>query len=766
MSSSDGRVDMSEFLKDATNSNMYMVDHNDTSQLVNDFKLAIETANKLCENVDPETTPYKSKYEAREILDKISQKLEATKTIASLEKKKELVFELNCRLASVHIQLGIIAWECDEPHNAQNDLEEASHILIPGYVQAIHVMTKDNVDQVDIGNSPYTQNPKGISDDELEPPILTSDVRMLVETMKLLNMLGILWAGRGQVKRSFLFLLAAKKVYDEHKLDNFAVVKMNSICLTKKLSNVITDFESHYTHNLFYLAQAYGNIGNSTMSSKYCKETLQRQLNAGLVGIKAALDWVRNSASIADYYMAIGDYVSCSLILSSTEKVLTEKVINVMREEQSLSNSESKGEKKMNRKDGDIDGHDIDEVRGDLNRRFARMDLNLLKRAVEDELMRVNDYMAGISKVKESVIEELDENEELYGKLKLEKVDSKLITTLDELRCSIFKVDSSNRLDQLDGITITTKGGESNHEIISIMRKREFFVGLPVPEMPLTKEGSIDCFEKARLIFLRASGRIEEAKKIFPMDGCVSDHTSLLQDQAKFYHYLSIFETDLKRKTAMETRRIEILQPLIFSLSRSAFEVLHKQLSFELGEGYLALMDIKLEKYTNPESRDVNTRHLKFADLVKCNNFCKNSLAMFFHFASFYKGDKGGDVVDYSKFQLEDFVEAPFTQIDISLITIEEIRPFLNSHFLCARVFSKILSPPIIDVSRKTDNVSDKLLVPYFIAALRRYEWLSKFAVELCNRKEVEISAVFKEEHEICVEMVKYLPNKIDKMMY
>ena len=735
---------------------MYLVDHEDTSQLVNDFKLALEAAGKLCEVVDPEATPYKSKYEAREILDKISQKLEATKTIASLEKKKDLVFEMNWRLASTHIRLGIIAWECDEPHNAQTDLEEASQILIPGYVLIIHEMTDDN--------SSNTEKAEDIGDD-VEPPSLTYDIRMAVETMKLLNMLGILWAGRGQVKRSFLFLLAAKRIYDENKLDNFTAVRMNFISITKNQSAVISDLESHYTHNLFYLAQAYGNIGNSIKSSKYCKETLQRQLNVGLAGIKTALDWVKNSASIADYYLAIGDYISCSLTLSSAEKLLTEKVINVIKEELSLSSSENiKGDKKKGR---DVDGQDIDEIRGDLNRRFARMDVNLLKRAVEDEISRINSYIGDVMKNVESDIEkECGEDEELYGKLKLEKIDSKLITTTDELRCSIFKFDPNNPQDQSDGIKIMKEEEEDSKDgIISIIRKRDFFVGLPVPEMPLTRKGSIDSFEKARIIFLRAAGRIEEAKKIFPMDGCVSDHTSLLQDQAKLYHYLSIFEPDLKRKLAMETRRIEILQPLIYSLSRSSYEVLHKQLSYELGEGYLALIDIKLEKYTNPESRDVNTRQVKMTDLVKCNSYCKNSLAMFFHFASFYRGGDGKDITDYSKFHLEDFVEAPFAHIDLSLITIEEVRPFLNSHFLCARVFSKILSPPVCNVSKAYDHVSDKLLAPYFITSLRRYEWLAKFAIELCSRKEVNINDYFKEEHEICVEMVKYLPNKIDKMM-
>ena len=78
--------------------------------------------------------------------------------------------------------------------------------------------------------------------------------------------------------------------------------------------SVIEDVENIYTHNCFYLAQAYGNIGDSKLSSKFCHRTLQRQFTynlkpyfKGVLGgansneststivskLKVALDWVR-----------------------------------------------------------------------------------------------------------------------------------------------------------------------------------------------------------------------------------------------------------------------------------------------------------------------------------------------------------------------------------------------------------------------------------------------------------------------------------------
>jgi hypothetical protein len=56
-------------------------------------------------------------------------------------------------------------------------------------------------------------------------------------------------------------------------------------------------------------------------------------------------------------------------------------------------------------------------------------------------------------------------------------------------------------------------------------------------------------------------------------EGFVSDHISILQDQSRLYHYLSSFETDMKRRLAMDARRVDMLQPLLSSLSKVAYDV-------------------------------------------------------------------------------------------------------------------------------------------------------------------------------------------------
>ncbi len=67
---------------------------------------------------------------------------------------------------------------------------------------------------------------------------------------------------------------------------------------------------------------------------------------------------------------------------------------------------------------------------------------------------------------------------------------------------------------------------------------------------------------------------------LWTMIGFVTDHYNLLEDQSRLYHYLALFEPDTKRKLAMESKRIELLQPLLSQLSLTAFEVIHKQVTY------------------------------------------------------------------------------------------------------------------------------------------------------------------------------------------
>jgi hypothetical protein len=103
--------------------------------------------------------------------------------------------------------------------------------------------------------------------------------------------------------RSFLYLLASKKFYDNSK--------------DMKMSEGVRDeMEANLTNNLFYLAQAYGNIGNADLSSLYCHMTLQRQLNAGL-NVSSGLEWCKNCMGMGDFHIALLVSLNCPCIVQS-----------------------------------------------------------------------------------------------------------------------------------------------------------------------------------------------------------------------------------------------------------------------------------------------------------------------------------------------------------------------------------------------------------------------------------------------------------------
>ena len=286
----------------------------------------------------------------------------------------------------------------------------------------------------------------------------------------------------------------------------------------------------------------------------------------------------------------------------------------------------------------------------------------------------------------------------------------------------------------------------------------------------ISSEIEINSFDRARAVFLRAGARIEAAKRYFVLDGCVTDHVNLLQEHSKMYHYLALFETDHKRKLAMESRRVDMLSSLLKTLNKAAFEALHKQLAYELGEVYMTLLEFKLEKLRSTKvagavgglsySVPMDERSMNKADLAKCNSYIQQALAMFAHFTSFYaKSEERAAKASttYSDLTLVALCGAACSNPDESLLNDEEIRPFLNAHFLSARLLSKVLLPP---------QLSKQERAVFMVAALERYRWLCKATPTICTRLGVEVSNVFGEEIAICKEMVELLPSKVDRMIY
>jgi hypothetical protein len=105
---------------------MQVVNPEDAEGLLGEaFATAVAEAEALCKVQDPEDEPYRSKYAAREKLNALCNQMEAHRTVASLERKAETVMQLDWRIAALEVRLAGIAWDCEEPHNCQKELDLA-----------------------------------------------------------------------------------------------------------------------------------------------------------------------------------------------------------------------------------------------------------------------------------------------------------------------------------------------------------------------------------------------------------------------------------------------------------------------------------------------------------------------------------------------------------------------------------------------------------------------------------------------------------------
>lgn len=502
-----GSID--ELKEKATQSGMFMPDMESTDELIAEYEKSIKEADALLEIVDPESKPFDSKYAARKLLDAMVNKLDATRTIGMLEKKTGITQAMDFRLAALRVKLGVISWECEEPHNAQTDLDMACEFYFPELVGKINSIVGD-------GNpEDYVYDGTKVTPPEL--PALKSTY--ICDGMKCLNILGILWSGRGQLHKAFLYLLSASALYKQH------LVAKQSWSFSKQL---LSDTENTFTHTLFYLAQAYGHVGDSKRSSSYCHQTLQRQLADGLNTPAAALDWVKNCAGIADFYLAMRQYNNCALALASSEKIIKEKVILPLKTAAEAAKADSDIDTTPETKSRQRDLEKTAELEVNLQRRWITLDVSVLRRAFEyhkmvRETLLLGEDPSGVP---------LDENAEDDFKYPAPPPSY----SSSSAATATAAVSSSPTMPPAPPTAEEEEGSRAPAAVVTT----EFFEGLEVLATPLLGANDIIDFDPARKVFLRAAARLEAAKKYFVLDGTSKIHFNLLNTSYHRYFLLNL----------------------------------------------------------------------------------------------------------------------------------------------------------------------------------------------------------------------------------
>lgn len=128
-----------ELLASATKNGMYLVNDSNTDALEEEYEEGVITVDTLCEIVDPETTPFDSKYKARKLLDDLCNKLEATRTIASLEKKSDVIHRMNKKIGISLIRCySVVFWRAALFCELRDNKDDNWNLLVTQNVKNIY----------------------------------------------------------------------------------------------------------------------------------------------------------------------------------------------------------------------------------------------------------------------------------------------------------------------------------------------------------------------------------------------------------------------------------------------------------------------------------------------------------------------------------------------------------------------------------------------------------------------------------------------------
>lgn len=301
-----------------------------TQQAQEKYASALKLNDCDCKN-DPETEPYKSKYKARDIWVEL-------KTVAESYCHDDATDERWTFLkAALDLKLGINYTETEELGTGEEHLNKCVEALQGHYL-----------------------NEKACN--------VLQDA---------LNQLGILWTGRRQLEKALDFLQRAEKQYKDfqHEVGGvpYTVDDLFACGTSEDDGNIAyrrsKNFESTYTHTLYYLAQVYGKLGDSHKSAQYCHVTLRRQLETRSY---QPVEWALNAATLSQYYITKPDFNMARHCMASATVVLNE----AEGSEKCLSQN--------------CDGQqDLPRIWADLNRCWVKYGLQLLEasweRLLEDD---------------------------------------------------------------------------------------------------------------------------------------------------------------------------------------------------------------------------------------------------------------------------------------------------------------------------------------------------------------------------------------------
>eukprot|EP01051_Picozoa_sp_SAG22_P022065 SAG22_NODE_5138_length_1079_cov_0.762245_1_plen_337_part_10 len=230
--------------------------------------MTLEIAKQLSEAPNDDKTPYKTKYEARGILEKLKAEVEAGLAAQPTIASSEDYTKSKGKVAIVDALLGANYVDTEETPEGERCLSAALAFF------------------------------------KTQPRAYLS---VLQETY---NSLGVLWCGRSEYSKARDFIAAAKSVYHEHKDQQLAGAGE---------SWKPEDCHKNYMLSLFFLAQVLSHLGEGAEAAQCIQATLQLQLAGDEYDPE---DWATNCLHLNTFYANNEKFGHARHCLLAAEKVM------------------------------------------------------------------------------------------------------------------------------------------------------------------------------------------------------------------------------------------------------------------------------------------------------------------------------------------------------------------------------------------------------------------------------------------------------------
>ncbi|KAK9891691.1 hypothetical protein WA026_015659 [Henosepilachna vigintioctopunctata] len=221
---------------------------------------------------------------------------------------------------------------------------------------------------------------------------------------------------------------------------------------------------------------------------------------------------------------------------------------------------------------------------------------------------------------------------------------------------------------------------------------------------------------EAKAVFLNAQNWLISSQTYYSLENLASDFIDIALSHSQLYLDLLFFDDNAENRAKYHKRRIDLLENLLDKINSQYYLSYCRKMWYEVGNAYIDLLDIKLDRY-----RESNTRPTPH-NLSKINMLITKGLKQFNTFLKSFE-DKTGQIP-------ESYYNA-----------------YARAQFYIGVLHGKFIT---LDKRMKLDNTE---------ASLQAYQKVIDFCAKYQSAKDT--IAV---EYGVCKEMVELLPVKIGKL--